>query len=109
MGTDSARMKKIPVPTVAPTPIMVSWKVPIDCLRCPPAPWAVGAPEVGRRRSSCWARLGDEGAMLPPVAGRKLPEAGQRISELVYRPIDFALGDDKGWREPERRTVRVLH
>lgn len=36
LGTASESTKKMPVPTVAPTPNMVSWNVPIDLFRpCP--------------------------------------------------------------------------
>ena len=38
MGAASWRTKKMPVPTVAPTPNIVSWKVPMVRLRPSDAP-----------------------------------------------------------------------
>ena len=52
-GTAWDSTKKMPVPTVEPTPNIVSWKVPIERLRVGAAPWATGAPITGRRRSIC--------------------------------------------------------
>jgi hypothetical protein len=50
----------MPVPTVAPTPNIVSWTTPIERLRLSEAPWATGAPMTGRRRSICSVRdIGD--------------------------------------------------
>ena len=60
-GTAWDSTKKMPVPTVAPTPNMVSWNVPIERLRFSEAPCATGAPMTGRRRSICSVRLiGDD-------------------------------------------------
>jgi hypothetical protein len=50
-GTACCSTMKIPVPTVAPTPNIVSWNVPILRLRWSEAPWATGAPMTGRRRN----------------------------------------------------------
>ncbi|CFR91668.1 Uncharacterised protein [Mycobacterium tuberculosis] len=58
-GTAWASTKKMPVPIVAPTPNMVSWKVPKLRLRFPDAPDATGAPLTGRRRSISSRRLID--------------------------------------------------
>ncbi len=49
-GTACDRMKKIPVPSVPPTPIMVSEKRPMLRLRCPSSDAVV---VVGFLRSSC--------------------------------------------------------
>ena len=56
-GTASESTKKIPVPTVAPTPNMVSWNTPMLRLRWSDAPCATGAPSTGRRRNICSVRL----------------------------------------------------
>ena len=56
-GTAWESTKKMPVPTVHPTPNMVSWKTPMDRLRFSEAPCATGAPITGRRRSICSVRL----------------------------------------------------
>ena len=63
-GTASASTKKMPVPTVAPTPNIVSWNVPILRFRWSEAPCATGAPTTGRRRSICWGRLVDGAVMV---------------------------------------------
>ena len=62
-GTATDSTKKMPVPTVAPTPNIVSWKVPIVRLRWSEAPCATGAPMTGRRRSICSVREIDGAVM----------------------------------------------
>ena len=66
-GTAADSTKKMPVPTVAPTPNIVSWKVPMVRCRWSAAPWATGAPITGRRRNICSERLNDGAVMMPPV------------------------------------------
>jgi hypothetical protein len=54
-GTADDSTKKMPVPTVAPTPNIVSWNVPMDRGRCSPCSPAACWPPVDRtglRRSS---------------------------------------------------------
>lgn len=66
----------MPVPTVAPTPNMVSWKVPIDRLRVAEAPWATGAPIAGRRRNICSVRLYEAATegLLTGLGPSRLPD-----------------------------------
>ena len=66
-GTAAVSTKKMPVPTVAPTPNIVNWNVPIVRCRWSAAPWATGAPITGRRRRICSDRLIDGAVMVPPV------------------------------------------
>ena len=78
-GTASESTKKMPVPTVAPTPNMVSWKVPIVRLRFAEAPCATGAPITGRRRSICSVRFID-GAVIGLII-RSYPPARARTGQ----------------------------
>ena len=52
-GMASLSTKKIPVPTVAPTPNIISWNVPR--LRVSSSPvWCLRWKMMGLRRSNCW-------------------------------------------------------
>jgi hypothetical protein len=55
-GTACDITKKMPVPMVAPTPIMLSWNSPIERASCPP-PWSVPVSSAidmtGLRRNDC--------------------------------------------------------
>ncbi len=56
-GTASVSTKKIPVPTVAPTPIIASGNSPIDRASCPPprpsAPDSAAMSPTDLRRKAC--------------------------------------------------------
>ena len=63
-GTAWDSTKKMPVPTVQPTPNMVSWKTPMLRLRFSEAPWATGAPRIGRRRNICSISVIADGSVI---------------------------------------------
>src|ERR1700760_937740 len=104
----------MPVPTVAPTPNIVSWKTPIVRLSSWEAPCATGAPRIGRRRSICSVKLTVAEVIIPPVkmlrswSEATLAPFGEDGSETIHCPVDFSLGDDDRRREPKCRAMGVL-
>ena len=58
-GTAEDSTKKMPVPTVAPTPNIISWKVPMVRFSCGPC-----RSPIGLRRKSPPALVGDNGSTL---------------------------------------------
>src|SRR5947209_17665455 len=90
-GTAWDSTKKMPVPTVEPTPNIVSWKVPILRLRFSEAPAATGASETGRRRSICSFSIS------------RLSGLAQHGGELGDRPVDVLGGDHQRRRKSQRR------
>src|SRR3954454_20926163 len=102
-GTASWSTKKMPVPTVAPTPNIISWKVPKLRFRSGPS-WPPRGGRIGLRRVSCPPRVVGRVAVsvmgaswsggAPPVPRTAGPEPPCCASDLRHRHPDAALGGD---------------
>ena len=65
-GTAADRTKKMPVPIVAPTPNMASWKVPIERGRCSPCSPAACCPRATGPASAAVAPASTRNSPLVP-------------------------------------------
>ena len=110
-GTAWDSTKKMPVPTVEPTPNMVSWNVPILRLRWSADPYATGAPTTGRRRSICSVRLIEVAGNSASLLLDQLIMQASRNAAANWSTAQSisCCGNHQRRREPQRRAVGVFH